>query len=233
MSGRVASILWRVALGTLAGLVPGVLQAGTFRHVDEAGVVHYTNVPPDARYQQIPEAVEPPKSAGPSPASPALARFADHIRTTAARYGVDHRLVEAVIVVESGGNPRAVSPKGATGLMQLMPQRAALLGVRNAFDPYQNLEGGIRHLRDLLERFDGNVALALAAYNAGEEAVRWYRGIPPYRETQHYVRRIRALYGAVELPIDSGAAVPRSGPAPVYETVQTDGSVLYTNLPPR
>jgi soluble lytic murein transglycosylase len=230
MSRRLASIL---ALGAVAGLSPGALEAGTFRHVDEAGVVHYTNVPPDARYQQIPEPALAPRTAEP-PASPALARFAEHIRATSARYGVDHRLVEAVIVVESGGNPRAVSPKGATGLMQLMPQRAALLGVRNAFDPYQNLDGGIRHLRDLLERFDGDVALALAAYNAGEEAVRSYRGIPPYRETQHYVRRIRALYGAAGLPLDGGTlAPPRPGPAPVYETVQADGSVVYTNLPPR
>jgi soluble lytic murein transglycosylase len=225
-----ASIL---ALGAIAALSPGALEAGTFRHVDEAGVVHYTNVPPDARYQQIPEPAPAPRSAE-APASPALARFAEHIRATAARYGVDHRLVEAVIVVESGGNPRAVSPKGATGLMQLMPQRAAQLGVRNAFDPYQNLDGGIRHLRDLLERFDGDVALALAAYNAGEEAVRSYRGIPPYRETQHYVRRIRALYGAAGLMLDSGTpAPPRPGPAPVYQAVQVDGSVVYTNLPPR
>ena len=116
--------------------------------------------------------------------------------------------------------------------MQLMPQRAAELGVRNAFDPHQNLEGGVRHLRDLLERFEGDVTLALAAYNAGEEAVRSYRGVPPYRETQDYVRKIRGLYYSPALPVDSGRSLPRPESAQVYELVEADGTIVYTNLPP-
>ena len=206
-------------------------EAGVFQFMDEAGVAHYTNVPSDPRFQVVPGWVE--QLTGGRPAAPLrpLARLAEWIRTAAERYGVDHRLIEAVIAVESGGNPRAVSPKGATGLMQLMPQTAADLGVRNPFDPQENLDGGVRHLRDLLARFAGDVVLALAAYNAGEEAVRTYGGIPPYRETQDYVRKIRGLYGGgVQL-----RAIPVSGSAPaqrVYTEVADDGSVVYTNVPP-
>jgi len=139
--------------------------------------------------------------------------------------------VEALVTVESGGNPRAVSRKGAQGLMQLMPQRSAELGVQNPFDPRQNVEGGVRHLRDLLQRFSGDVTLALAAYNAGEEAVRAHRGVPPYPETQEYVRRIRALYDGVEGP--GRAWTAGQAPQQIYRTVSGDGTVMYTNLPPR
>jgi soluble lytic murein transglycosylase-like protein len=93
-----------------------------------------------------------------------------------------------------------VSPKGALGLMQLMPARAEALGVADAFDPRANLDGGVRHLRDLLARYDGNVRLALAAYNAGEDAVRVHGGVPPFRETQEYVRKVLALYEGTRAP---------------------------------
>jgi len=146
----------------------------------------------------------------------------------AARHGVDPRLVEAVIRVESGGNPRAVSPKGAQGLMQLMPERASELGVQNPFEPRQNLEGGVRHLRDLLNRFGGDLRLALAAYNAGEEAVRAHNGIPPYRETQEYVRKILALYQSPGAPAASAPATPQR----IYRLEDASGTITYTNLPP-
>jgi soluble lytic murein transglycosylase-like protein len=113
-------------------------------------------------------------------------------------HGVDPRLVHAVITVESAYRPRARSPKGARGLMQLMPATARQYGVRNAYRPSANLEAGIKHLRSLLDRFD--VHLALAAYNAGEAAVRRFGGIPPYRETQAYVTRVLALAGLSKTP---------------------------------
>ena len=108
---------------------------------------------------------------------------------------LDPKLVEAVIRVESAFNARAVSNKGAMGLMQLMPGTATDLGVENAFDVEENLRGGTAYLRSLLDRFSGDVTLALAGYNAGPGAVEKYQGVPPYRETTDYVRRVLAAYG--------------------------------------
>ena len=113
-----------------------------------------------------------------------------HIRVAAARYGVDSNLVDAVAWQESRYNPRARSSAGAIGVMQLMPGTARQLGVRNPHDVQQNVTGGTAYLREQLERFGNNVPLALAAYNAGPGAVLKYGGIPPYRETQNYVRQI-------------------------------------------
>jgi soluble lytic murein transglycosylase-like protein len=114
----------------------------------------------------------------------------EHIKEVAARHGLRADLVAAVIEAESSNNPRAVSRRGARGLMQLMPKTAKSLGVRDPFDPKANIEGGVKHLRAMMDRFDNNIPLALAAYNAGEVAVIKYRGIPPYRETRAYVKRI-------------------------------------------
>ena len=124
------------------------------------------------------------------------------IRRAAERHGVDPLLVHAVVRAESGYDPNAVSRKGAAGLMQLMPETARRYGVTNRFDPAANLDAGVRYLRDLLSVFDGNVALALAAYNAGERSVLRAGGrVPDYRETAEYVRRVRMYYrGLVEAP---------------------------------
>lgn len=120
--------------------------------------------------------------------------FHQIIQEAGAQYGVDPSLVEAVIHQESGGNSGARSPVGALGLMQLMPETARSLGVSDPLDPRQNVFGGTRYLRGLLDQFNGNVSMALAAYNAGPNAVRRYGGIPPYRETQNYVKSILSLY---------------------------------------
>jgi hypothetical protein len=130
------------------------------------------------------------------------------IREAADRYGVSEELIAAVIEAESQFNPRAVSRRGAQGLMQLMPRTAARLGVEDPFSPRENIHGGVRHLRSLMDRFDNNVPLALAAYNAGHVAVLHYGGIPPYPQTRAYVKRIlRRLEG-------NGVAVPDAPPAP-------------------
>ena len=131
-----------------------------------------------------------PKAQPASEPSPSQNVVRQHIQATAARYGVDRNLLDAVAWQESRYNPRAISTAGAMGVMQLMPGTAQQLGVRNPHDVEQNVAGGTAYLRQQLERFGNNVPLALAAYNAGPGAVLKYGGIPPYSETQNYVRQI-------------------------------------------
>ena len=116
--------------------------------------------------------------------------YAKLIRAAAEKHGVDENLIHRIILVESNFNPRAVSRKRALGLMQLLPQTAAQYSVTNVFDPAQNIDGGTHYMKDLLARYHGDLTLALAAYNAGPEMVQRYGGIPPFPETQNYVRRV-------------------------------------------
>ena len=112
----------------------------------------------------------------------------------AKRYKVDPCLVKAIIMAESGYNPKAISKRGAKGLMQLMPSTAEALGVEDIFNPEQNISGGIRYFKQLVKRFDGNVKLALAAYNAGSQKVRHYQGIPPFKSTKYYIQKVFKYY---------------------------------------
>ena len=137
--------------------------------------------------------VSPPP---PAPKVVALppSRFSDLIDSAAKRYAVDAELISSVIAAESNFNPRAVSRRNARGLMQLMPRTASTLGVRNVFDPTQNIDGGTRYLRDLLLRYQNDITLTLAAYNAGPEKVQQYGAVPPFAETISYVRRVKQEY---------------------------------------
>ena len=167
------------------GLVfPSLSSAEIYKFVDENGVVHLTNVP-DKRYNLVLKEKWVRFRLGAN-----FDQYDSEIRKASNRYGVDYALVKAVIKAESNFDPQAVSRAGAKGLMQLMPGTAKALGVNDSFHPEDNIDGGVRYLRYLLDLFNRDFKLALAAYNAGEETVFRYNGIPPYRETQTYVLRV-------------------------------------------
>lgn len=167
--------------------------------------------------------------------------FDETIREHATRVGVDPTLVKCVMLVESNYNPRAVSRKGARGLMQLMPDTARRYGVRNVFEPAENIRGGVRYLSDLLGLYRGNVTLALAAYNAGESAVAKYSGVPPYPETLEYVRRALVAYkgspmtallggGFKGLEIAPAAKLTSVSSAPPVRIQTENDTVLLSNM---
>jgi len=182
---------------TVTGLVLFCFQqtshADIYRYEDAEGIVHFTDAPTDKRFKIFMRDIKKDKqlrtilrlSRSVNPAE------YDHIiKTSSDKYGVSASLIKAVIHAESGYNPNAVSHKGASGLMQLMPGTAKSLKVSNRFDPKDNVEGGVKYLRFLLDTFKGDVSLALAAYNAGLNKVAKFGGIPPYAETRNYVNKV-------------------------------------------
>jgi soluble lytic murein transglycosylase-like protein len=179
---------------------PGLARADVYSFTDANGVSHFSNVPSDSRYQLL-ISTSSEAAAGTAVKEHSidwLARSAQYdgvIKGAAKDATIQAQLVRAVIVVESGFNPRAVSKRGAIGLMQLQPATAKRYGVKNIYDPGENVRAGAHYLSDLLARFDSNLELALAAYNAGEEAVERYgRHVPPYRETLAYVPSVMKVY---------------------------------------
>ena len=161
-----------------------------FAFKDANGVMTFTNVPNHAGYHRVLK-----ENPGQTYLGSAISNsYEDLIRSIASRHNLDTDLVRAVIRAESDFNSTARSNKGAMGLMQLMPDTARLHNVIDAFDPSDNVEGGVRHLKMLLERYQGNLELSLAAYNAGSGAVEKHGGIPPFAETREYVRRVLRFY---------------------------------------
>lgn len=180
------------AVALSAFMTTGTARADIYKYVDQEGVLHLTNVPSDhsVRYEMILKEkrilFQPNLD---------INKY-DYLITKAAdKFNLDSALIKAIIKAESNFNNKAVSPVGAQGLMQLMPQTASSLNVDDSFHPEKNIEGGARYLRYLLNTYKGNLTLALAAYNAGEKAVAKYNyNVPPYRETQNYVRRVLSFY---------------------------------------
>ena len=193
------------ALGTSARAEIALLSSGLTLKLDghrvEEGLVVLAlkgggemGVPPAAVRGFVPDEVLDEVSV------PAGGDLRELAAAAARRHGLDPDLVMAVVSVESGFRPQAVSPKGAQGLMQLMPRTASSLGVADALDPAQNLDGGTRHLGQLLTLYGGDLARALAAYNAGEGAVDRHGGVPPYRETRAYVKKVLERYRGQKQP---------------------------------
>ncbi|MDH3714865.1 MAG: lytic transglycosylase domain-containing protein [Gammaproteobacteria bacterium] len=192
-------------LATLALLVAGVVQAQqtTYQFEESDGTVWFTDHKPRGAnfkkfrfvgYYGRPPATASCRGVTPSVMDTRAAAYSNVIERMAERYGVSALLVQAIISVESCFDRLARSVAGAQGLMQLMPSTARSLGVRDAYDPVQNINGGIRYFSDLQRRYQNNNHLALAAYNAGPAAVDRYNGIPPYRETRNYVQKVLKRY---------------------------------------
>jgi hypothetical protein len=185
-----ASMRWTLAcslaaFSAVSFLAPTAARADIYSFTDERGVVHFTNIPSlDRRYKLI------RREAGSS-----VPRSGQSWMPTEADIRRFSGIVDVAATAESGFNPNALSRKGASGLMQLMPDTARRYGVRNIFDPVENVHGGVRYLKDLLAMFNGDMRLALAGYNAGENAViRAGNRIPPYQETQNYVPKVIDIY---------------------------------------
>lgn len=172
---------------------PRYVDADIYRYVDEDDIVHFTDAPTDNRFKVFMRDLKKDKELRTKlkyASSVNPAEYEQLIKTCSEKYGVNQCLVKAVIHAESGYNPNAVSSKGAGGLMQLMPATAKSLKVADRFNPKDNVEGGVKYLKFLLDTFRGDVSLAVAAYNAGLNKVAKYGGIPPYNETRTYVNRV-------------------------------------------
>ncbi len=193
---------WIAVLAICAGVA---LEAGparaedVFTYKSPNGVRHFTNVPTTRKFKSFSAPSQRLTLLSVKPSQPAASRWSslrvgkdlrEMIAKTAYRFDLEPALVHAVVRAESGFNPRAVSRAGARGLMQLMPETAIEVGVRDVFHPQDNLDGGVSYLRGLLDRYSGDVHLALAAYNAGPGAVDSHGGVPPYAETKEYLRRV-------------------------------------------
>ncbi len=258
---RSPSIRWMFAFIFISAFLsfPRNSAAVIYRYYDADGSIHFTDTPGHGEVEVAKDSKASAsagrvflKKTGGKHGTASFCRDEGNpqiegvIRSMCQKYGVDPSLVKAVIGAESGFDRMAVSPKGAMGLMQLMPGTALSLGVFDPFDAGQNIEGGVKYLSNLLERFGGNVTLAVAAYNAGPGAILKYGTVPPYQETGTYVKKILASYSGAGAPVHE-----RKGPssfisrkhkkkktsfAPkkntiIYRVTLNDGTVLYTNNP--
>jgi soluble lytic murein transglycosylase-like protein len=202
-----------------------------YSYLDENGDQVFTNLAPVRSIMGMKvTGAQPPPAPPPASTSPSKAETFDPIiEKYASDYQLDPHLIRSIIAQESGFNPKAVSPKGARGLMQLMPATAARLGVRNSFDPEENIQGGVKHFKFLMDSFNNNLELSLAAYNAGENLVQRLGRIPAIRETRDYVQSITKRYGKKELASQT-REIPEH--APIFRFIDETGTSHLTNIPP-
>jgi len=220
---RTASIL----LFCLLFIFASSSRADIYKYVDDNGVVCYTDTPIDKKADKIYK----DKSTIFQDIAQVTPEDSTDIHTIinekAEAYDLDPYLIKAVIETESNWNSMAISRKGAMGLMQLMPSTASDMDVRNPFNPEENIEGGTKYLKYLLERFKGDLTLALAAYNAGPNAVEKYGYIPPYTETRQYVSKVLALYNGNGANHHAAEKINKRDK--IYKVILEDGSELFTN----
>lgn len=181
--------IFSLALVVLLGVVLPV-EADIYRYIDGNGVMHFTNVPTSSIQNYKLFLKEKPQITD----RYSTEKYDSLISDASERHGVSFPLLKAIIKAESDFDPHAVSQKGATGLMQIMPENFKPLGIRDPFDPWENINAGARYFKQMYDRFKGKLALSLAAYNAGPTAVDRYKTIPPYEETEEYVRRVLKYY---------------------------------------
>jgi len=208
------------AVPTPTGAKPKVSRGAVYKYV-KGGVTHYTNrQPAGQRVQVLFTYIETCFACSPAPGLDFnsvglnLTAYADEVRAAAVLHGVDAALVRAIIHAESAFNPNAVSRVGAQGLMQLMPATASRFGVSAAFEPTENIKGGVSYLAWLSKRFNGDITRMAAGYNAGEGAVDKYDGVPPYQETLRYVERVGILHGRYQAEMAATTATAATAPAP-------------------
>ena len=199
-----------------------------YSYVDEDGDEVFTNIAPTRPVTNLKITGSPATTPVPAGTSQKATKFDPILEKYATDYQLDPSLIRSIIATESGFNPKAVSAKGARGLMQLMPATAARLGVKNSFDPEQNIQGGIKHFRFLMDNFNNNVELSLAAYNAGENLVQRLGRVPAIRETLEYVQSITKRYGKTVMPEQ---AQEESAPLPIDRFVDESGVLHLTNIP--
>lgn len=199
-----------------------------YSYTDDGGVRVFTNIAPTDPVNDlvITGSIPLPTRFNPETDFPALDGI---IEKYANQYDLDPSLIRSIIKTESGFNPRAVSPKGARGLMQLMPETAKRLGIKNSFDPEENIHGGIRYFRSLLDTFNNDLVLSLAAYNAGENLVQRLGRVPQIKETRDYIQSVTELYGKSDMNSEAQEDAKRSQTFRFYD----DSGILHlTNIPP-
>jgi hypothetical protein len=215
-------------------------SAQVYYYRERSGKIVFTNLP-DSRTRLFPSSYRSYFSFDLSSSSRKAAFFREYggfIDQVSLKYGIDSKLIYSVIEVESNYRPYAVSRKGAKGLMQLLPETARSHGASDIFDPYANIEAGVKHLRHLLDYYKGDLTLALAAYNAGVKAVDRSEGLPPYRETRDYVSKVYSRYlGSSSIPgVDLAGRVKRVASSAsgsnktIYRYLDENGRVCFTNI---
>ncbi|MEW6107612.1 MAG: lytic transglycosylase domain-containing protein [Nitrospirota bacterium] len=196
-----------------------------YKYTDENGVVCYTDAPFGKKTERVirqRKIIENNEVQG--------VKYSGYVHKAAVKYQIEPELIHAVIKTESNGNHRAVSRKGAMGLMQLMPSTASDMNVGNPFNPEENIDGGTKYLKYLLEKFNGNLTLALAAYNSGPKTVEKYGSVPPISETRQYVNKIFSIYRGKRVYTVTDSET-RDKTTPIYKIVLDDGTILFTNSP--